>query len=85
MGKLGEYLRGRRVRARVQTLGSLGFTSQEAWQLAECVEWIREDATSLSEAIQAADVSSIRLSLNNHLTRTDLLRDVAQPRPPASK
>jgi len=85
MSKLGEYLRNRRVRSRVQTLGSIGFTSQEAWQIAESVEWIREDAASLSDAIQAADASSIRLSVNNHLARTDLLRDFVPPRPPASK
>jgi len=70
-------LRTRRRRQRALALVELGLGYDEAVQLAEVVDWLREDSGSLAEAIGSSDALCIRLSVGNCVTHAHLTRELA--------
>jgi hypothetical protein len=75
---LRSFLHNRRLRRNTRRLMEIGFTSSEAWQIAESSAAFVKGSRGLVEAIRAADAWCIRMALNTLLDRADLAQTVAQ-------
>ncbi len=68
------YVRTRRIRNRARLLMATGIPQTESYQVAEVVEWLRDDARVLTEAILASDAAPVRLALLDTALRVGALR-----------
>jgi hypothetical protein len=66
-----------RVRARALMM-KLGMEPVDAYQVAGSVEWLREDAAGIADAIAAADALALELAIGNCLTHAALLGAAAE-------